>query len=125
MSPSHRRPEGEFVIRRERPILSAFGCRESVGRRVGTANSERVSLPVPANPQNAATLTGADSSAQKPSTGELFAFEAICWPFATLSLAAVLFRLGIPIGPFHLWAWLLVALIWAWRRSGTRCRPRD
>ena len=111
MSPSHRRPEGEFVIRRERPILSAFGCRESVGRRVGTANYERVSLPVPANPQNAATLTGADSSAQKPSAGELFAFEAICWPFATLSLAAVLFRLGMPIGPFHLWAGLLVALI--------------
>ena len=46
-----------------------------------------------------------------PSIGELFAFQAICWPFATLTLATLLFWLGVPIGPVHLWAGLVVALV--------------
>jgi len=45
-----------------------------------------------------------------PSTGELFGFQAVCWPFATLVLATMLFWLGVSIGPLHLWAGLLISL---------------
>jgi hypothetical protein len=45
-----------------------------------------------------------------PSTGELFALEVVCWPFATVVLATMLFALGVPLGPFHLWAGLLTSL---------------
>src|SRR5437867_9703099 len=37
--------------------------------------------------------------------------EAVGWPFATLTLGTLGFWLGIPIGPLHLWAGLLLALI--------------
>ena len=47
----------------------------------------------------------------KPTVGGLVAAQAVGWPFATLSLTALLFVLGIPIGPLHLWAGLALSLI--------------
>jgi hypothetical protein len=41
---------------------------------------------------------------------EVVAFLAIGWPFITLLLSALLFWIDIPIGPYHLWAGLLLAL---------------
>jgi hypothetical protein len=49
--------------------------------------------------------------AEAPTVGEIVAVLAICWPAATLVVTALLFWLGIPIGPLHLWAGLVVALI--------------
>ena len=43
------------------------------------------------------------------SVSELVAVLAIVWPFATLTLATVLFWAGIPITPWHLWAALALS----------------
>jgi len=50
--------------------------------------------------------------------GELFAVMAILWPAATLVVSALLFWVGVPVGPVHLWAGLLIALTVARLISG-------
>ena len=45
------------------------------------------------------------------SIAELIALQAIGWPLTTLTLASLGFWLGIPIGPYHIWAGLLLFLI--------------
>lgn len=41
---------------------------------------------------------------------ELIALQIVGWSFTTLALTALLFWAGIPIGPYHLWAALLLFL---------------
>jgi hypothetical protein len=41
---------------------------------------------------------------------ELVAWQAIGWPFLTLVLTTLLFWAGIPVGPYHFWAALLLLL---------------
>ena len=54
----------------------------------------------------------------QPSVPEVAAVLAIGWPFATLALTGILFWIGVPIGPLHLWAALLIALAAGWRFAG-------
>jgi len=42
---------------------------------------------------------------------ELVALQIVGWSFTTLTLTALLFWAGIPIGPYHLWAALLLFLL--------------
>ena len=56
----------------------------------------------------------------RPSAPEAAAVLAISWPFATLALTGILFWIGVPIGPLHLWAGLLIALAAGWRFAGDR-----
>jgi hypothetical protein len=50
-------------------------------------------------------------SREASSVAEVLAFLVVVWPFATLMLATLLFWAGIQIGPFHLWAALLLSLV--------------
>jgi hypothetical protein len=50
------------------------------------------------------------ASIERPTPDELIAWQAIGWPAATLILTTLLFWLGIPVGPYHLWAGLLLVL---------------
>jgi hypothetical protein len=60
--------------------------------------------------QNVDQRTEALGHTKVSSVAELVAFQAVIWPFATLTLTTLLFWIGIPIGPYHLWAALLLSL---------------
>jgi hypothetical protein len=47
----------------------------------------------------------------RPTIAEFVAWQAIGWSSTTLVLTTLLFWVGIPIGPYHLWAALLLFLV--------------
>lgn len=55
-----------------------------------------------------------------PTIADLVAWQAIGWPFTTLVLTILLFWVGIPIGPYHLWAALLLFLVLGGRLADDR-----
>jgi hypothetical protein len=76
---------------------------------VNSPSVERVAnRPSEAHQPAAAVAEGEGTAA------EVFAAQAIFWPFATLVLTALLFWEGVPISPFHAWLGLALALGAAW-----------
>jgi len=76
-------------------------------------------------PKVADSTAGVSVPGQTPrmELARLLVWHTIVWPCATLVLATLLFWVGTPIGPFHLWIGLLASValsIWAgvdWRAS--------
>jgi len=62
--------------------------------------------------------TNPRETGSRPSVAELVALQAVGWPFTTLMLTALLFVAGIPIGPYHLWAALVLFLVVGGTLSG-------
>jgi hypothetical protein len=60
------------------------------------------------NTQDPDAGSSATTGSEPPTLGELVAWQAIAWPAAILVLTTLLFWVGIPVGPYHLWAGLLL-----------------
>jgi len=79
--------------------------------QLSSSNHNSVTFPLARN-------ASARDLGTRPSIAELVALQAVGWPFTALTLTALLFMAGIPIGPYHLWAALVLFLVVGARLSG-------
>jgi hypothetical protein len=96
----------------EASLLTCLGVRtprksakkQEMAKQLSSSHYNPVASPIArnANPRD----TGS-----RPSVAELVALQAVGWPFTTLMLTTLLFVAGIPIGPYHLWAALVLFLV--------------